>query len=67
MEGYKKEAKAIIDRLGGYREKAILKDCTFKRGEWNNDHKIVELIANHTEDGHRDGCAVDLVTKKITG
>lgn len=65
----KKEATFIIESVGSYREKAILKDCTFKKGDtWNESHKVVELIANKAdEDGHRDACAVDLVTRRIVG
>ena len=64
----KKEAIAIINKQGANREKAILKNgCYFKKGQWDNEHKVVEVISKHIEDGHADACAVDLVTGRIVG
>lgn len=63
------EATKIIDRIGGYREKEILKDCFFSIGSmWNDEHKLVVLNSRHVdEDGYRHTCEVDLVSKKIVG
>lgn len=60
----------IINKQGGFREKSIFKGgCTFRKTEtWNAEHKVIDLISIHEdEDGHRDKCAVDIQTGKISG
>lgn len=62
------EAKKIIEKFGGYREKEILKnDSVFCVTEdWNESHKVVKVQSriNHKLD---DFCTVDLITCKIVG
>lgn len=78
-----KEAKHIINTIGGWREKDIIKkrdfqtegDYYYKIGDtWNDEHKVVEVYRREWEplkNGRRlvetNSIAVDLVTGKITG
>ena len=64
------QACNIIIRRGGYRERDLLTHPhTVTRGEtWNEAHKVVEILATTPDpDGHRPGCAVDIVTRSIVG
>lgn len=63
---------AIVNRLGGYREKAIWGNggnCIILREEtWNAEHQVMRVISRqHDADGHRDAFEVDLVCGKICG
>ena len=65
-----KIAKSVIKSAGGNREKCILYSdhVEFRKGEtWNAEHKVVEILGDREPDGHRYGCEVDVVTRKITG
>jgi hypothetical protein len=59
----------IIKRQGGFREKDILgRPHYLRRGTWNEEHKVVEIITKEADEyGYRDGCAVDIVTRRIVG
>ena len=70
MRIYDSTIKNIVNRYGGYREKAILKNphTVEKSGTWNNEHKVLNI--NEIEpgkDGYRNGFQVDLVTMLICG
>ena len=59
------EARNIIEKKGGFREKEILaNDCVFVVGEtWNDDHKTVKALSRTLN----KSCEVDLITGQITG
>ena len=60
----------IINRCGGYREKAVWKNphAIEKAGTWNNEHKVLNVSElNPGADGYRSGFQVDLVTMSICG
>ena len=60
----------IIRRQGGYRERDMLKrPHEMTHGEtWNAEHKVIYITETTPDpDGHRDGCAVDIVTRSIVG
>ena len=59
------EARAIIEKRGGYREKEILaNDCVFSvGGTWNNDHKTVRVFSRTLQ----KSCEVELISGQITG
>ena len=77
------ETKNIINKIGGFREKDIIKkrdfqtegDFYFKVGQWDEQHKVVEVIRQEWEQIDSksrhlvptQSCAVDLVTKTICG
>lgn len=77
------ETKNIINKIGGFREKDIIKkrdfqtegDFYFKVGQWNEQHKVVEVIRQEWEQIDNitrhliptQSCEVDLVTKTICG
>lgn len=69
------EAKTLIERCGGFREKYILKqDPVFRVSTWTKEHKCVEVVSRvkeTTKDGWHyidgDSCEVDLLTGRITG
>lgn len=63
-------AKNVIESAGGYREKSVLNsgNVEFCKSEtWNAEHKGVKVLGDTEPDGHRYGCEVDVVTRKITG
>lgn len=63
-------AKNVIESAGGYREKSVLNsgNVEFHKSEtWNAEHKVVKVLGDKEPDGHRYGCEVDVVTRKITG
>lgn len=59
------EARAIIEKRGGYREKEILKnDCVFSvGGTWNKDYKTVRVFSRTLQ----KSCEVELISGQITG
>ena len=59
------EARAIIEKRGGYREKEILaNDCVFsKGGTWNNEYKTVRVFSRTLQ----KACEVELISGQITG
>lgn len=58
------KVKSIINQNGGFREKDIIKNCTYEKSEtWNDIHKIVDVISIEAD----LSCAVDIVTNKICG
>lgn len=59
------EARAIIEKRGGYREKEILaNDCVFsKGGTWNDDYKTVRVFSRTLQ----KRCEVELISGQITG
>ena len=62
------EVKAIVDRIGGYREKEILKDCYFSIVMWTDEHKCVKCTSiKADDDGYRKTCEIDLVSGLIVG
>lgn len=77
------EARNIINHIGGFREKDMIKKRDFRtdgdyfitKGKtWDNDHKIMVVKRREwekTDDGRKlvitNSCEVDLVTRKITG
>ena len=58
------EARAIIEKCGGYREREILKnDCVFSvGGTWNKDYKTVSVFSRALQ----KGCEVELISGRIT-
>lgn len=70
MNEYKNIISAIVRCEGGFREWNIwYNPHTIEKGEtWNNDHKVVNVLAaTPDDDGYFPGFAVDLVTKSICG
>lgn len=70
MNEYKNIISAIVRCEGGFREWNIWHNPhTIEKGEtWNNDHKVVNVLAAAPDDdGYFPGFAVDLVTKSICG
>lgn len=66
----KEQVKIIVNRFGGLRERAILKNphTIEKSGTWNKDHKVLNVCElNPGADGYRAGFQVDLVTMSICG
>jgi hypothetical protein len=77
------ETKNIINKIGGFREKDIIKkrdfqtegNFYFKVGQWDEQHKVVEVIRQEWEQIDSksrhliptQSCKVDLVTKTIVG
>lgn len=76
------ETKRIIDKVGGYRERAIIANRKFQTdgdyflrvGQWDESHKVVEAIRREwipTGTGRQlvetMSCAVDLVSGLIVG
>ena len=58
------EAKNIINRVGGFREKDILNDFYMQKGDtWTEEHKIIKVCKRDNS----SFCEVDLETGKITG
>lgn len=66
---YKAMAEGIIRRQGGFREKDIIAWPHYiRRGTWNDEHKVVEIISKERDAyGYRNGCAVDIITRRIVG
>lgn len=62
--------RKVTHTLGGFREKEILRNPhrMEKSETWNDDHKVVNIIANETDaSGHADAYSVDVVTGRICG
>lgn len=62
--------RKVVRRDGGYREKYIMRwpHIVRRSGTWNAEHKVVRVLSVDTQpDGHRDGFAVDIVTRSIVG
>lgn len=67
---------ALVDRIiskvnsvGGYREKDVLnKRPVFLRSEtWNDEHKVVRVVATSSDDDRLASFEFDVVTNKICG
>ena len=71
MEMYYRTIVAyVVNTKGGYREKEIMeKPHTYEQSEtWNDQHKVIDILeAEADKDGHKNGFAVDIVTKSICG
>lgn len=67
---YAAQVRAIVRRCGANREKAVMRNPhEMTRGEtWNNSHKVIHVIETTAQPGgHKNGFAVDLVTRSICG
>lgn len=67
---YDNVIKSIVKKSGGFREKDIMKNPYIirKTETWNNGHKVLNIIEKvASQDGHKNGFSVDLVTMKICG
>ena len=61
--------KNIVKKHGGYREKDIINNQYIirKTETWNSSHKVLNIIQKNSNDDHKNGFSVDLVTLKICG
>lgn len=67
---YAAQVRAIVRKCGANREKAIMRNPhEMTRGEtWNAEHKVICVTETDAQpDGHKDGFAVDIVTRSICG
>lgn len=67
---YAAQVRAIVKKCGANREKEIMRNPhEMTRGEtWSTDHKVICVTETAAQpDGHKNGFAVDLVTKSICG
>jgi len=67
---YENLIELIVNRWGGYREKAFWKNphTVTKSDTWNSEHKVLNINEIEPgEDGYTGGFQVDLVTMSICG
>lgn len=70
VDKYAAHVQAIVRRCGANREKEVMRNPhEMTQGEtWNSAHKVIYVIETSAQpDGHKNGFAVDLVTRSICG